>query len=767
MASADLSSAHWTEPLVDGESYLRITSPGTRAIGASFAGGLSVVGGEFVPMTLPDEPARGGTSYFAFNTSPQVTSGKLPASYKVHSVSFQVTMNDAGEEDATINYTTQPVTIAGLRDEISMGQITKQRPIELWGVGFRSGYTGWEFTGTGATLGPPLMDEKTHPYTASDGGYVIYPIADVAGSPGQYVDVSNNITGGFSATETDSYTEPFDAVPWAIGTLPLAEGDIVPARTTFTFNLNLERAGVIEYVQHSLASGGLGFMLSSMHAVEQEGVGGGFPHWQLRESKNNIFYQGIPAALDIEYEIIEQFPPGDYDRNGHVEPADYAKWKADFGSTVPTPGEGADGNADGIVDAGDYTVWRNNMTSGGSGSLASVSVPEPSTFSLAGCFSWICTMLGGSGLRKRRTLRRGVGDSHVAVQDGQTAIRKKLRVDLSANRATRNRDRGQLANSDRCGFTLIELLVVIAIIGILVAILLPAIQAARESARRMTCQNNLKQIGLATLGYHDAYGHLPPPKVIVPGQAATENAAVRQSGSTFVLLLPFLEEGNRFAKFAIDKTVIDPQNLPITSNPIDVYLCPSMQLPRTIPQSPCETLGPGSYMISASTDISGPSSILNGAFTRPSSVTVGGNKIDKPYTLGLKDILDGTSKTLLVGENSYSVSQYQWETCGELNGTSRWGDQTWAEGYWFYAWGHIRAEFYEVTGRGVYNRATFADDEVSMLNQFLRVFRSDHPGGAQFVSVDGSVQFISDSVDYTILRAHVTRAGEEPSYALR
>jgi prepilin-type N-terminal cleavage/methylation domain-containing protein len=95
------------------------------------------------------------------------------------------------------------------------------------------------------------------------------------------------------------------------------------------------------------------------------------------------------------------------------------------------------------------------------------------------------------------------------------------------------------------GFTLVELLVVIAIIGVLIALLLPAVQAARECARRMSCQNNLKQIGLATQNYTAAMKHLPPPKL---GGPTTSSNGETQFGSTFVILLPYLEEASRFAR---------------------------------------------------------------------------------------------------------------------------------------------------------------------------------------------------------------------------
>jgi prepilin-type processing-associated H-X9-DG protein len=303
--------------------------------------------------------------------------------------------------------------------------------------------------------------------------------------------------------------------------------------------------------------------------------------------------------------------------------------------------------------------------------------------------------------------------------------------------------------------------VVIAIIGILVAILLPAIQAARESARRMTCQNNLRQIGLATLNFHDVRKHLPPPKVIVPGAVYEDPVTYVNLGSTLVVLLPYLEEANRYASYDLAKLVTDPHNIPYTGGPIDTYLCPSMQLPRDVPQTVCgEVLGPGSYMISAHTDK--PNDVLNGAFANPQSKRTAGNQyVVEPYTLGLQQILDGTSKTILLGEANYGIQEFEWdERCPQLAGSPRWGDQTWAEGYWIYSWGHIDWRAYEKSGLRSYNASTM----VTEYSRTMRVFRSDHPGGAQFVFLDGSVRFVPETVEYPVLRALVTRAGGETDH---
>jgi prepilin-type processing-associated H-X9-DG protein len=300
---------------------------------------------------------------------------------------------------------------------------------------------------------------------------------------------------------------------------------------------------------------------------------------------------------------------------------------------------------------------------------------------------------------------------------------------------------------------------VIAIIGILVALLLPAIQSAREAARRSQCQNNLKQIGLASLNYHETNKHLPPPKVLPTGTTYESAVKFLHLGSTFVALLPYLEEANRYAMYDPAKTITDEQNLPLTSDSIGPYICPSMQLPRDVPSSPCEILGPGSYIISAHTDYAKTTLTLDGAFEMPRS---GHDGSVERYTLGMQHILDGTSKTFLVGETNYGIAEYPWDdTCPQLTDSPRWGDQTWANGYWVYAWGHINWKAYDKSDIRDYNARSIT----SNFFERMRVFRSDHPGGAQFVYVDGSVHFVPEEIDYPMLKALVTRAGGELAHS--
>ena len=297
-------------------------------------------------------------------------------------------------------------------------------------------------------------------------------------------------------------------------------------------------------------------------------------------------------------------------------------------------------------------------------------------------------------------------------------------------------------------FTLVELLVVIAIIGTLVALLLPAVQAAREASRRTTCVNKLKQIGLATLNFESCRRTLPPPKVLGAGgglAAGKTNDTFTQYGSTLVLLLPYLEQGNLFASYDLTQESHSAKNLPITNLAFPAYTCPSMFLPREVPMTDCgEKRGPGSYLISTRVEY-GQFSQPNGAFATPPA------RPGDFYHLGLEQITDGASRTMLIGETNYGFESFVWDSGCSSDGQSKWGQFRWAEAYWAFAWGH--------TNEGV--RYNFNDPSARWDQGFGTTYRSDHPGGVQFAFLDGSVHFLKTDVEKSTLFALITRAGED------
>lgn len=708
--AAKSATSNWATSDFDQWYYYNIdfSSLGVRGEGPTWVGGLNVNPSiqEFVPNTTA-EPTRDGMSLAAFKTSTQIASGLPANSYNVRSVTVTLTMWKS--TNGPVHYDDTPDSRAQLLLDVINGTYDSARPIELYGVGFndRPGglpkYVGYDFGNVSPDT--TLMNENAHPYTGLGGNYIAYPIVSLnPATPTVYTDVSNSITGGYSATAAGNTTAPFEVTPWAVGkNSGLNNGDEVPNNTTFTFEVDLNAPGVLPYIQDSLSKGGLGFFFSSAHPANQPGSSSNnaYPQWALRE------HGDFPPTLAIDYDIVPTFLPGDYDRNGTVNGADYNLWRSTIGSTV-TAGSGADGNGDGTVNSADYVFWRNNNGGTGSGAFASGVVPEPATSAIFGV-SCVLLVVG----RRRAACGR--------VSPGREF---EFRRNSSTTR----------------GFTLVELLVVIAVIGILIALLLPAIQAAREAARRMSCQNNLKQIGLAVQNYAQAQRHLPPPKI--------GPKFYNKLGGTFVALLPYLEEANRFEQFDATKDVDDPVNLPITSQLVIVYLCPSMAMNRVVPEvSAGEKLAASSYMICTRTEYD-KYGAPDGAFQAPTE--------DGHYTLNFKQILDGTSKTLLVGEANYGVRAMLWNGAGDLDGTPMWGDQTWAKGYWATSWGHMSAEFPNLYNNSNDFRAP----------QTARCFRSDHSGGVQFVMVDGSVRLLTTDSDPSVRRALVTRAGGETNTSI-
>lgn len=275
-------------------------------------------------------------------------------------------------------------------------------------------------------------------------------------------------------------------------------------------------------------------------------------------------------------------------------------------------------------------------------------------------------------------------------------------------------------------FTLVELLVVIAIIGILIALLLPAVQSARAAARRASCTNNLKQIGMALHNYHDTHRVFPA-------------GSLPNFVSGFTAILPYVEQGNTSDQYDFSLYYSDPYNQAVLNQVITTYLCPSMTLPREVPNVPCnETGAPSSYLLSEGTDDYMKDS--DGLFPL---VWPANGYTNRP--LKFADITDGSSNTIACGETTYDMDDYLYSarTCAALSGQGRWGTARWGVGYPMVSLGTTLKPFnlHKSAGNGG--------------------FQSMHPGGVNFVLGDGSVRFIAETVDVDTLNTLATVTGGE------
>ncbi|MCA9107328.1 MAG: DUF1559 domain-containing protein [Pirellulaceae bacterium] len=281
------------------------------------------------------------------------------------------------------------------------------------------------------------------------------------------------------------------------------------------------------------------------------------------------------------------------------------------------------------------------------------------------------------------------------------------------------------AEASRLGFTLVELLVVIAIIGVLVSLLLPAVQMAREAARRTHCGNNLKQIGLALHNYHDTHRVFPA-------------GSLPSFVSGFTAVLPYLEQGTRHDLYDFGLPYTHPSNVAVINQRIDLFLCPSMPIARPVPLADAhETGGPGSYLLNEGTRQymtfnDGFAPIVWPMYGFPNSANSFGS------------ITDGSSQTIAVGETTYDMFDYFWPTSlPNVGGTLRFGTARWGVGYPNVSLGSTGRPFnlHSVDGLGG--------------------FQSMHPAGANFLMIDGSVHFIGDSIHVETYRALGSRGGRE------
>jgi len=259
------------------------------------------------------------------------------------------------------------------------------------------------------------------------------------------------------------------------------------------------------------------------------------------------------------------------------------------------------------------------------------------------------------------------------------------------------------------GFSLVELLVVIGIIGTLLGLLLPAVQAVRNTTRRTTCRSNLRQIGVALLAYHDTHGSFPVGGLepISPKWPKGRQLA----WSAFIL--PQLEQESLYSRIDFTKPFDSPDNAEAAAEVVSTYLCPSVDRISNLVdgRAACDYGGIYGERI----DYEG-----RPAFPPlPNNPPKGTMLYDRP--IKLRQILDGKSTTLLVSE-----------------------DGGWRDGQW-------------INGLNIFDQAY----AINRAPAFENDIRSDHAGGANALFADGSARFLDEDMELAVLAAICTREGEE------
>lgn len=333
------------------------------------------------------------------------------------------------------------------------------------------------------------------------------------------------------------------------------------------------------------------------------------------------------------------------------------------------------------------------------------------------------------------------------------------------------------ARARKGGFTLVELLVVIAIIGVLVALLLPAVQAARESARRMTCSNNVKQIGLASLNYESTLGTLPAGAR--PNISEKKQKYESKNGLSFhVTILPYAEFGNLSNKiteilkrksetktsrrggggsYQVEPDIYEDEELEeLRTTSVAAYLCPSD------PEIHDDFLDTENYTSRSYAGVAGS------AASRGEEEFLGsGNwKMNRDGALyydsktQLKQVTDGLSNTFLVGERWYQTRS--WMVGGRRSSASS---------VTLYSCKNIDSRYpinaplapnnYYVQHVKWGNNPEMVEGGQQQVGLHNLFFGSHHPGGAHFGNIDGSVHFVNDDLDMKLYLGMASANGEE------
>ena len=341
-------------------------------------------------------------------------------------------------------------------------------------------------------------------------------------------------------------------------------------------------------------------------------------------------------------------------------------------------------------------------------------------------------------------------------------------------------------NSKRRAFTLVELLVVIAIIGILVGMLFPAIQAVREAARRTSCKNNMRQLGIAALNYESARQEMPPGLTTYAGSGDWYGYTWMQ------YLLPYIEQTNIGDRWNFGLSLADAKSnqLDINGNKtadamsaqiIQTFQCPSdAGLPNTAVELDWISLGysDGWHAISSYVGNAGTYStyfrdaamddngmlFMTGPDSKPENYQTLLNSNASATRIG--EIIDGTSNTLFFGERDHLDPAFDEILHFGSFAFSRYPIAKW--GAWGWTGGGNGTTHVLASSRVPINYSTSptASPSYTEVNLRMSAFGSGHTGGANFCLADGSVQYLASETDLLILQAVSTRKNREVANAL-
>lgn len=291
------------------------------------------------------------------------------------------------------------------------------------------------------------------------------------------------------------------------------------------------------------------------------------------------------------------------------------------------------------------------------------------------------------------------------------------------------------------GFTLIELLTVIAIIGVLASLLLPAVQAAREAARRMTCQSHLRQVGIALQNYQQAYLAFPAGYRSIPNSVGSE---LGPGWGWMASMLPQVDQSPLFLAIDFNVPIEHGSHDQVRMTSIPLFRCPSDPISNIWPvlsRDPRSGIVLGKICTTASANYIG----MFGTF----EPGVGGDGMFfRDSQLGIRDMTDGTASTIMVGERSFRLGEATWT--GAITGAVIVPDGS--DGV-----GTGPPELASSLILGHSGDGYSPGDRRSHVNQFYSL----HHGGTHFLFGDGHVDFLSNSLEYRIYQAMTTRAGAE------